>query len=198
MDQELSVLDFGCGPGYIWDHLQSLGARWKYTGIDFSADAVSQLERKAITSARFVGAHHITRLPTFLPPGSFDAILLFEVLEHLSDTYLEETVEEVGRLLKDGGVLVVSTPNEERLSDAEKYCPECGAIFHEWQHVRSWSLSMLSKYIEEFGFRIVTHEELDFSATGLLHKIIRGIKIILNKEVKRPHLIAVFRKIPAR
>lgn len=198
LDQELLVLDFGCGPGNIWDHLQSLGAKWKYTGVDFSSEAVAQIQHKAGTSSHFVGAHHITGLPTLFPSCSFDVILLFEVLEHLNDSYLENTLSEAGRLLKDGGIMVVSTPNEELLAECEKFCPECGAIFHEWQHVRSWSLDTLTRYVGKFGFTIVKYEKLDFSATRLIDKIIRGIKFILNMNVKRPHMIALFQKMPVR
>lgn len=194
LDEELSVLDFGCGPGYIWEHLLTVDAKWNYTGIDFSADGVSQLLYKAGTHSQFRGAHHITSMPTPFPPQSFDVILLFEVLEHLNDRYLAGTMEEVSRLLKVGGVAVISTPNEERLSDSEKFCPECGAIFHEWQHVRSWELGSLTDYVEKYGFRRMSYQRLNFTTTSMIHKFIRIVKIMLNKKINEPHLIVSFQK----
>ena len=35
-----SILDFGCGTGYLYEYLQKSGYKVKYTGIDISAEAI--------------------------------------------------------------------------------------------------------------------------------------------------------------
>src|SRR5262245_38233477 len=82
LDLPLEVLDFGCGPGFLWDHMVALGARWFYTAIDFSAESVATVRKKGEGHARFRGAHHVSRLPSNLPADHFDAVLLIEVVEH--------------------------------------------------------------------------------------------------------------------
>jgi len=195
LHEPISVLDFGCGPGFIWDHLSATGINWFYSGVDFSSDAVNILSQKAVGHKQFKGAHHVTRLPLDLPSSHFDAILLFEVVEHLNDTYLDETFREVSRVLKDGGMVIVSTPNEENLADATKFCPDCGAIFHEWQHVRSWSVTSLKTCMAKYGFRVVKAQKLDFSTQGILHQLFVLSKKLLGIKIRQPHLIVSFQKL---
>ena len=45
--------------------------------------------------------------------GQFDAIFAGEVIEHVTD--VERTLHEWRRVLKPGGVAIITTPNKERL-----------------------------------------------------------------------------------
>lgn len=193
LHQDLRVLDFGCGPGFIWEHLRDLQSHWEYTGLDFSPDSVRLLSEKANGHSRFGGGLHATQLPTDLAAAHFDAVLLFEVVEHLKDEYLDATLAEVTRVLKPGGVLAISTPNEEDLRASTKFCPECGALFHEWQHVRSWSVSSLSAMLSQYGFKLRSAETLDFVAQGPLRRTVRLARKLLGRKVN-PHMIAAFQK----
>jgi SAM-dependent methyltransferase len=193
--KEISVLDFGCGPGFIWDHIINSGITWSYTGLDFSLDSVEALVKKAAGHPQFKGAVLGSQLPTKFQDNCFDAVLLFEVIEHLTDEHLDETLQEVRRVLKPGGVVVVTTPNEEDLSVATKYCPECNAIFHEWQHIRSWSVDTLSDYLLSRGFDLQFATPVDFSEQNVLQKIKLQAKRLLAGRHKLPHLIASFTKI---
>jgi 2-polyprenyl-3-methyl-5-hydroxy-6-metoxy-1,4-benzoquinol methylase len=200
LGEPLEVLDFGCGPGFIWDHLDRLRAHWQYTALDFSRDSDAKVIEKANGHERFKGAQHVSSLPTDLPKAHFDVVLLVEVVEHLNDAYLDATLTEVARLLKQGGVVVITTPNEEDLSKSNKLCPECGAIFNEWQHVRSWSVSSLAARLKQYGFRSRMAKTLDFTtedfnARGMLRKIRQIARRLLEGDPGTPHMIAVFQKI---
>ena len=85
LGESLDVLDFGCGPGFIWDHLLQLGAKWKYTALDFSHDSVAKAQGRGQGHPQFRGLHHVMQLPANLSSGTYDAIFLFEVIEHLKD-----------------------------------------------------------------------------------------------------------------
>jgi SAM-dependent methyltransferase len=191
LKQPLSVLDFGCGPGFLWEHLVRLDARWSYTGVDFSADSVAAVIVKASGDSRFRGAHYVSKLPTPLPTEQYDAVLLVEVVEHLRDDDLSATLEEAARLLRPGGQLVITTPNAEDLGRVMKFCPECGAVFHEWQHVRSWNKESLSRRLAEHGMRVKLLRVLDFAAYGKIRWWALGLaRRALG--CKPPHLIGVF------
>ncbi len=175
--------------------MQKLGVRWRYTGLDFSQDSLQKVEEKTQGSSYFQGTYHATSLPTNLPELSFDAILLFEVVEHLNDAHLDATLIEASRLLKHHGVLIITTPNDEDLSKSTKFCPDCGAIFHEWQHLRSWSPAALEKKIQPFGFITVWIKTINFSQQGLISHIKQIAQKLLRGKKIHPHMIAVFQKI---
>lgn len=198
-DEPLNVLDFGCGPGFIWDHLRGLRARWQYTAADFSPASVAKVREKATGHPCFKGVHHIGPLPSDLPDSHFDAVLLVEVVEHLDDEHLNSTITEVTRLLRSGGVVVITTPNEEDLSMSQRFCPECGAIFHQWQHVRSWSIDRLAACLRQHGFNLRMARTLDFNTQGhtiaaILRKVERFARRVLKGRPQNPHVIAVFQK----
>jgi len=200
LGEALKVLDFGCGPGFVWDHLYQMDAHWQYTALDFSPDSVKKVIEKAKGNENFKGAQHVSSLPSGLPESHFDVVLLFEVVEHLNDAYLDTTLAEVARLLKQGGVVVVSTPNEEDLSKFQKFCPECGAIFHEFQHVRSWSVASLTARLKQHGFSLCMAKTLDFTAQnftaqGIFRKTKRIAQRLLKGDSGKPHMIAVFQKV---
>lgn len=194
LQQDLRVLDFGCGPGFIWEHLHALDSRWEYTGLDFSPDSVQKMTQKAKGNPRFAGVQHVTQLPTVLPDTHFDVVLLFEVVEHLKDEYLDGTLREAARVLKQGGVLVITTPNEEDLNASTRFCPDCGAVFHEWQHVRNWSVDSLAAHLQQNGFELRVAHTLDFAAQGALKRAVWWGRKMLGRKVN-PHMVSVFQKI---
>ena len=192
--QDIEILDFGCGPGFLWDHACNLQAKWNYSALDFSPDSVAKVIKKGVGHPNFKGAYSVTEMPTSLPSEYFDAVLLIEVVEHLTDAHLHGTLSEITRLLKPGGVVVISTPNNEDMAASTRFCPDCGAIFHQWQHVRSWDLNSLSMVLRQYGFEIVRYEVLDFCAQGLFRQLLRFVKKFLRGNFYSPHMIATFQK----
>lgn len=81
---------------------------------------------------------------------SFDAVTMFDVLEHIPDH--ERAVSEALRVLKPGGYLLISTPDEHwrfpYYRFMKKWCPSEEEMFAEWGHVRrGYSLEQLGKLI---------------------------------------------------
>lgn len=191
--EPLRVLDYGCGPGFLWRHLQELGSRWRYTGIDVSADSIAELKARAGDAANFDGVYQLGSLPVAVPAEGFDAALMIEVVEHLDDARLDATLREVARLLKPGGKLLITTPNDEDLAASKKFCPECGAKFHEWQHVRSWKADSLARCLFAYGFREVRSQATNITIADWVSRL----KFRFGRRLRNypsPHLIALFEK----
>jgi 2-polyprenyl-3-methyl-5-hydroxy-6-metoxy-1,4-benzoquinol methylase len=107
------VLDAGCGVGYGTSYLAEHGAA-HVTGVDIDADSVAYAqERYAAPNVEFlVGDLRALGLDA----ASFDAVVSFEVIEHLREQ--EAFVDELARVLRPDGVLVLSTPNAPETNDA--------------------------------------------------------------------------------
>lgn len=95
------VLDLGCGPGNNLEALSRYGEVW---GADGSEQAIEICRRW------FKGRLDHIWLPEKLPypEKSFDLIVMLDVLEHIEDDV--GALHRVLRLLKPGGVLVITVP----------------------------------------------------------------------------------------
>ena len=102
------VLDLGSGEGYGSSILAGHARRVVGVEIDPLAVAHARLNYDA-SNLEFVEGS-ILKLGDFAD-ASFDVAVCFEVIEHISDH--EELVSSVARLLRPGGVFVVSTPDRE-------------------------------------------------------------------------------------
>ncbi len=98
----MRVLDVGCGAGRLAEWFQQHGL--DYSGVDISQNAVDELRQRGF---RVQQANIMESLP--FEEGTFDVVVVFEVLEHLFSP--QSCLAEMGRVLKDGGVLLGSVPN---------------------------------------------------------------------------------------
>jgi O-antigen biosynthesis protein len=97
------VLDVGCATGFLARRLQARGA----TVVGLELDERAAAEARQFCEAVHVGDVETMELP--LEPGSFDAIVCGDFLEHLRDP--RAFLERIRPLLSPDGTLVLSTPN---------------------------------------------------------------------------------------
>jgi len=98
------VLDLGCGTGKTTSAL--IKTRMDVTGLDFSPTAIDRCISAFGDKAKFVVAE-CDRMP--FPDACFDAVAAVHVLEHLNETQLRGTVEEISRILVPGGLVFTRT-----------------------------------------------------------------------------------------
>ncbi len=108
------ILDTGCGRGELTCEAARRGAH--AVGIDYSRAAI-ELSRERLASQEESVRERVEFLLANaagldFPDGSFDAVFLVDVYEHLHPYEIERTLAEVKRVLRPGGLLVVHTgPN---------------------------------------------------------------------------------------
>lgn len=134
------LLDVGCGPGFLLDVAAARG--WTPVGVDPSPYAVG-LARDAGYDA-YEGM--LEGIP--LEAGSFDAVALLQVVEHIPDP--RPLLRTCRALLRPGGALLVATPNPVSLlarATRERFNYWIPPIHCTW-----YTPSSLSRLLRSCGF----------------------------------------------
>lgn len=143
------VLEAGLGEGYGAAMLTARGNT--VVGVDYDAMATRHA-RLRYPRIRVVRGN-VVALP--FRPASFDSVVSMQVIEHLWDQPAH--IAESARVLRPGGVLVLSTPN--RLTFSPGYDPATGAPtnpFHTREFNAAELADLLSPYfsdITRYGLR---------------------------------------------
>jgi SAM-dependent methyltransferase len=103
----LRILDVGCGTGALGARLKALEPRRTVLGIERQPDAAA----RAAERLDHVFPLDVQSQDPPVEPGSLDAILYGDVLEHLLDP--EDVLARHRRLLRPDGVLLASVPNAQ-------------------------------------------------------------------------------------
>jgi 2-polyprenyl-3-methyl-5-hydroxy-6-metoxy-1,4-benzoquinol methylase len=100
------LLDVGCGPGLLLDEARRRG--YATVGLELSRSAARHAQHHLGLDVRDVP------LEAFDELGSFDVVVLADVVEHLDDPLAG--LDRAARLLRSGGVLCVVTPDPSSLT----------------------------------------------------------------------------------
>ncbi len=149
------VLDAGCGTGYGSAELAQSAAA--VTGVDISADAIEYASASyPIPGLRFLESSCIA-VPS--PPESFDLVVAFEVIEHLTE--YRAFLNECARVLTREGLLIVSSPNKRYYAETRastgpnpfhEHEFEAGEFVRELERVFSNVRLLLQNRVESFAF----------------------------------------------
>lgn len=107
------VADIGCGSGYGCEILKKQGAE-HVSGTDISEESIRFARSRYGDLADF-SMQGITDLKEY-PDGSFDIVVCNEVMEHIKEYGMENNaIGELKRITRNGGLLIIATPNEEMI-----------------------------------------------------------------------------------
>jgi len=129
---EDKVLDVGCGAGTL---ILALGDKRinNYYGIDFSNIAIANLVKTLPELEGRAKVSSCNRLEYL--DNEFDVVIICELLEHLDDEVMLETLDEARRVLRSSGRLIISVPND---SEPKHY-----------EHVRAFDTHSLGELVEK-------------------------------------------------
>jgi SAM-dependent methyltransferase len=157
------VLDIGVGDGAFERIAAVRGLRVHVLDPDAQAVARARDELHLGDRARCGRAESLP-----WPDGTFDAVVMSEVLEHLDDATLAAALSEAARVLRAGGRLLGTVPADEVLDAQRVICPDCGRRFHRWGHEQSFTPGRLEDLLAE-RFAEVEVRRRWFVAWGLLN-----------------------------
>lgn len=168
----LRLLDYGCGDGKYYYHLISKrGLRAENIhGVEVSSRRVERCHELGWTNARLIEGTG----PLPYEDTSFDIVNMMEVIEHIPVEQGERTLNDLRRILRPGGILLISTPNYP----IKRFYDWSDALLH-----RKWSrLRDDPTHVTHFSDRSLRHLlERSFSEVqarpfkqGYLYKRIRS------------------------
>jgi len=154
----LRIADVGCIPPVFLAALRENG--FNAEGVDLNPSRFS----KAIETAGLtVHRCDIETEPLPYPDASLDVVMFFEVFEHLR-VNLIFTMRELLRVLKPGGILLLSTPNGlalhglGRIVWKRRIGPPIYRAYAQLEtigqpgHIREYSLQEVCAFLAEIGF----------------------------------------------
>lgn len=145
------VLDFGFGTGYFIKKFSSVG--YDSYGFDISRGNDKQIVRKFSIIGIKVFFADITKLP--FNNDFFDTITASEVFEHLTEKELNTALNEIFRILKKDGRLIITVPFEEKLDENMVICPFCLRKFHTFLHRQTFDREKIKKIALKHGCKNV-------------------------------------------
>ncbi|MFZ2126035.1 MAG: class I SAM-dependent methyltransferase [Candidatus Microsaccharimonas sp.] len=113
------VVDMACGTGYGVDIISDVAK--KVIGLDVDEESIRQCQKKYSKPNLSFAVGDATSMD--LPDKSVDVFVSCETIEHLSATDQKKFVAEIRRVLRDDGVVVMTTPNKTRTDNFETKNP---------------------------------------------------------------------------
>lgn len=145
---KIQILDAGCGTG---KNLEELSRYGEVTGIDYSGEAIDFVRRR--------GANRVLRASVDALPfadASFDLVTSFDVLSHRAVPEPEKALNEIRRVLRPSGAVLLRLPAFEWLRGRHDLAVH---------NARRFTAPQLSAALEKAGFNIRT---LSYANTALL------------------------------
>lgn len=136
------VLDIASGEGYGSNLLSEVAQ--EVIGVDISADAVEKAKKKYQKNNLDFLVGSADRIP--LPDRSVDIVVSFETIEH-HDKH-DEMLVEIKRVLRERGLLIISSPNKLNYSDRANYKNP----FHVKELYEEEFKTLIKKYFQSTTF----------------------------------------------
>jgi len=143
------VLDIGCGTG---DFLaEAHVSHWKTFGIEPNEKAASLTRAKGLCLAKSTMEFE---------DNFFDVVTMWHVLEHVPN--LEEQIEELKRIIKPTGTIIVAVPNFKSF-DA-KYYGKYWAAYDVPRHLWHFSKTAIQKLFEVSHLKVSKVQPMYFDS----------------------------------
>jgi SAM-dependent methyltransferase len=138
------LLDVGCAYGFLLEVARERG--WEVAGIEPAAAVAARV------AAQLGVAVHPDLLGAAFPPASFDAVTLWDVIEHMPDP--REALSEVHRIIKPTGVCSIVTPDIGSLA-ARLLGNRWEEVQKMPEHIFLFSRASLSALFRSTGFSVL-------------------------------------------
>ncbi len=181
-DEELAVLDLGCGPGHLALHVAQLGAQ-HVVGVDYDPRAI-QIAKSRADQHGLNGRVHFEHEDAFQylanTPEDFDLALVIGLIAYLDDDKAIELLAGVRRRLRKGGWLITNNTSSQ-----------VNPLLLRWAHLmglnglRGRSAEELHRLLAEAGYQRI---RLITDPSGTQHMAVGKVESRL-QSTPRAHVV---------
>ena len=139
------ILDVGCATGVFLDEARRAG--FQEIGVDLLPSAVAYARDRLGVDSRLGVLEEMG-----FSSAQFDAVSLFQIIEHVPDP--AGLVREVARLLRPGGVLLLTTPDRRGL--LARLTGQRWFEYYNEEHLTYFDQRSLRRLLTDGGFTIVS------------------------------------------
>lgn len=150
LDECSSVLDVGCGPGYLW-RSRSLPPHTRIVATDLSFGMVSEARAQIITQRFAFATADAQTLP--FADASFDLVVANHMLYHVPD--LPAALREFVRVLRPGGRLLAATNGRAHFKELRE------TLGIEWRYVDMFGLDNAAERLAPYFTDVVVERHPD-------------------------------------
>ena len=143
------LLDVGCGAGMFLNQAKAKG--WSVTGVEPSR------KPSFFAKSRGFSIYNSIIEKAKIKPKSFDAITLFQLVEHLENPI--NVLKKLRSLLKKDGLLMLTTPNRNSLMGHLLGKKWFG--YYNYEHLFMFDKDSLKFALEKAGFKVIKIYEDD-------------------------------------
>ncbi|MBI5449485.1 class I SAM-dependent methyltransferase [Candidatus Gottesmanbacteria bacterium] len=171
------ILDIGCGRGFFLDEAHKLG--WSVHGIDYSKNVIDYATNNLNLNVKRADMFN------YDTEELYDVVSLNQVIEHVTEP--NRLVKICSRLLKNGGLLYIATPNFGSIS-----AKVSGSDFDHLippEHLSYFDKESLTKLLKDNNFSIQYTGSWSYSVDlagiikNLLHRNKHSTKISTKRSV---------------
>jgi SAM-dependent methyltransferase len=174
-DQKCLLLTFGDNDGALNWYFRSYGGCWSWGDLDQeNLDQISKLLAEPV--------HHLKEDDIPFPDVHFDYVVSIDVLEHLNQERL--ILQEIHRVLKPGGRVVITVPNGDPKLLANKIKWQIGMSPEVYGHTRAgYTLEELRQAVSSAGFKPIAEGGYSRFFTEMVELVINfGYRRLLAKK----------------
>ncbi len=157
---DTKVLDFGCGCGRVLTYLHHHAPKPKYVGIDVDSDAIKWCQDNLKFGRFFTNP---ADPPTQFSDCSFDVIYTVSVFSHLDALHTREWIQELSRLLRPKGILLITLHDPTLLPLQKREEVRANGFYFEYAKGTAWFKANKSEW---YGTTYMSEDYIIKSFTG--------------------------------
>lgn len=182
-EQNLKLLDLGCGQGHFTYKIKRQFPNYDVFGLDYSITAIDY------ANSSFKGINFIVANAYYPPYNNeyFDIIVCNNLWEHVPDPL--SLLHAISRILKPNGLLIISTPSRYRLVNLIKVCLGKDISLISDLHVTEYTVGQIIEQFKFGGYKMKKIYSPAIKERRLILRIIKSLLFLVLKAIKSHHIL---------